>query len=102
MLSLCLTVPMTASLPVMETPDSLDAEIVEEEPTEKTDEAPAMTTASYYAEFDCKELPEEGYMQLELIGKNEGQIHADLKFVIKVCLECFENIRLKILKQNRT
>jgi hypothetical protein len=48
------------------------------------DAAPVPSTASYFAEFDCKELPDEGYMQLELIGKNEGQIHADLKFVIKV------------------
>lgn len=102
MLSLCLTVPMTESLAVVETPPSLDAEIIPEELKEKTDDAATTTTTSYYAEFDCKELPEEGYMQLELIGKNEGQIYADLKFVIKVCCECLVTIRLKLLLKQKT
>ena len=73
-LSLCLAVPIESA--------TLSQEPVElEEPAADADQS---TNISYYAEFDCKELPEEGYMQLELIGKNEGQLYADLKFVIKV------------------
>ena len=79
-LSLCLDVPMSANPQLYEVPPQV---VVDEE---VSDASPVSTTASYYAEFDCKELPDEGYMQLELIGKNEGQIHADLKFVIKVIL----------------
>jgi hypothetical protein len=81
-LSLCLDVPMEANPQLYEAPPQVEEG--EEVPGKGPDAAPVPTTASYYAEFDCKELPDEGYMQLELIGKNEGQIHADLKFVIKV------------------
>lgn len=81
-LSLCLEVPMNANPQLSEVPPPLEEG--EELPEKGPDATAASTTASYYAEFDCKELPNEGYMQLELIGKNEGQIYADLKFVIKV------------------
>lgn len=74
-LSLCLDVPLGSSIKSEEIVESVD------EPVEDANQA---MTVSYYAEFDCRELPEEGYMQLELIGKNEGQLYADLKFVIKV------------------
>ena len=77
MLSLCLDVPIGSS--------TKSEEIIDLAEKAVEDSNRAMTV-SYYAEFDCRELPEEGYMQLELIGKNEGQLYADLKFVIKVIL----------------
>lgn len=86
-LSLCLAVPIESA--------TLSQEPVElEEPAADADQS---TNISYYAEFDCKELPEEGYMQLELIGKNEGQLYADLKFVIKVTTSTRSSFRFTTL-----
>lgn len=82
-LSLCLDVPIGSSTLSEEIIESVDEPVVD---------ASVATTVSYYAEFDCKELPEEGYMQLELIGKNEGQLYADLKFVIKVAVMLYISI----------
>ena len=83
MLSLCLDVPIGSSTLSREPVEGIDEPVVD---------ADLSTNTMYYAEFDCKELPEEGYMQLELIGKNEGQLYADLKFVIKVSLLRFPKL----------
>ena len=74
MLSITLEVPIGSA--------TLAQVDITEEPADEPPVAP--TSVPYYAEFDCRELPEEGYMQLELIGKSEGQMYSDLKFVIKV------------------
>lgn len=83
MLSICLKIPGESAIAEEILPATSD---VSEEVTEKNEEAVSAlpSDVAYYAEFDCKELPEEGYMQLELIGKNEGQLYKDLQFVIKV------------------
>lgn len=81
-LSLCLEVPVTVA-PVVENDQLLVIEKEVEDPEAEVIVVPSV--ASYRADFDCKELPEQGYMQLELIGKSESQIYSDVRFDIKVC-----------------
>lgn len=82
-LSICLEIPGESAVADEVLPATTDDS---EDMTEKNEGIVGTipSVVAYYAEFDCKELPEEGYMQLELIGKNEGQVYKDLQFVIKV------------------
>ena len=81
-LSLCLEIPVTVA-PVVENEELLVIEKDVNEPA--ADEVVVPSVASYQADFDCKELPEQGYMQTELIGKSESQKYSDVRFDIKVC-----------------
>ena len=81
-LSLCLEVPVTVA-PVVENDQLLVIEKEVENPEAEGIVVPSV--ALYNADFDCKELPEQGYMQLELIGKSESQKYSDVRFDIKVC-----------------
>ena len=82
-LSLCLEIPVAVA-PVVENEQLL---VIEKEIEEsEADGIVIPSVASYQADFDCKELPEQGYMQLELIGKSESQKYSDVRFDIKVCL----------------
>eukprot|EP00596_Hydrurales_sp_CCMP1899_P000002 CAMPEP_0119043310 /NCGR_PEP_ID=MMETSP1177-20130426/20685_1 /TAXON_ID=2985 /ORGANISM="Ochromonas sp, Strain CCMP1899" /LENGTH=230 /DNA_ID=CAMNT_0007011155 /DNA_START=256 /DNA_END=948 /DNA_ORIENTATION=+ len=90
-LSICLKIPGESAIAEEILPTTIDES---GDAIEKNEEVVGAlpSDVAYYAEFDCKELPEEGYMQLELIGKNEGQLYKDLQFVIKVTYDKFTDL----------